>query len=227
MTSRKLMRQVFYSLETTLVSAMEKIATPALKKKYIGKAAHDANRLVLIVTLSISFIYVSWIIIPLVTALLPLQTGKIDRNDESLNAAMYLMWTPQNYTEYPKLELVLAFKCSTIFFGVLIFATTIVLILVVCSYLTSYFKLLSQCIQDIEELYPEKQKSVEGKNNDMNEDTKNNGQAELKVDILASNVKTLETRDDLIDILQREESVDEKRYTYLRECTIFHQILLE
>ena len=218
--NRMVFRKVLLSLDTILFPEMGKFASESLQNQYVGKAVRFANKLLAGATILLSSIFIPWIFIPVISAVVRLASGQVDRNDESLNSIMYVMWVPQNFTEAPKLELVIAFKSCALLAGVLSFGVTVTAVLTITVYLTSYFRLLCQSIEDIESLFPDKIIKIYKATNRSESDSSLENQI-------------LSTTSDMLQSLRVSGTVElfdtnhEERYAYLKKCTAFHQKLLE
>ena len=216
---RKQMSQVLHSMGTTLLYGMEHIASTYIEKEYIDKTARSANRVVYVITVTTSLVFVPWIIFPCILIPFSIITGRLDRSDESLNSAIFMMWVPQNFTAAPKLELTIAFKSFSIFAGVLLFGATVTMFLIICIYLTSCFTLLRRCIDDIDIIFPEENVSKTSNDTEMVHQPDNVSDYQ-KTLTSETNVKS-DTGGNTIDFNH------ENRYNYLKELTKFHQILFQ
>ena len=200
LTHRNDFKNVLLSLETILSPEMRTFASTSLQNKYIDKTIRYANKLLGITTVIITSSFIPWVIIPVIFTMVNIIIGDIDRNDESLDYVVYQMWVPQNFTEAPMLELVIAFKSFSFFSAVMTYGTTVTSILIVSVYLTSYFIILRRSIEDDESLFPEEMH-------------------ESQLHEVVASARTTETSSDV---------EHEERYKkHLKECIQFHQKLIE
>jgi hypothetical protein len=159
---RKELVRLLESLETHFVPYVEKISTPTKYAPIIKEASRKAAILVWFLLALCWFVLFSWVFLPLTVRNLDMLTSTDDATEEPLDLPddylkyfALIIWLPPNIHTSPMYELVLIFDSIAAYVVDSNLTGTNTIFFIFMFNISTHFKILASCIQDIDEMFPD------------------------------------------------------------------------
>jgi hypothetical protein len=159
---RKELVRLLESLETHFVSYIDKIATPTKYEPIIKEASQKASILIWVLLSLCWFVLFSWVFLPLIARNFPMFTSTDEETDEPLDLPddylkyfALIIWLPPNIHTSPMYELVLIFDSVAAYVVDSNLTGTNTIFFIFMFNISTHFKILASCIQDIDDMFPE------------------------------------------------------------------------
>jgi hypothetical protein len=159
---RKQLVRLLESLETHFVPYVDKIATPTKYAPIIQEASQKASILIWVLLSLCWFVLFSWVFLPLIVRNFPMLTSTDEETDEPLDLPddylkyfALIIWLPPNIHTSPMYELVLIFDSVAAYVVDSNLTGTNTIFFIFMFNISTHFKILASCIQDIDDMFPE------------------------------------------------------------------------
>ena len=152
----------------------------------------------------------------------------------------FRMWLPQNATQTPIYQFIYIYQALENSFVILLHVTHIMITLSLMFYLTSQFKVLTACLESVEDVLPyfkdvrtsnddisgtnPKERSKRGNEEKLTKINKNIGYSG-RYEALHRDESDGWTKNDSLEMLHTQN--DEEMYCFLVNCVKYHQLLLQ
>jgi hypothetical protein len=175
--NRKQLVRLLESLETHFVSYIDKVASPTKYVPIIRVASQQASILIWTLLVVCWVVLFAWGFLPIIVRYFDLLTSTDEGKDESLDSKdEYLkyfgliMWLPPNIDTFPVYELVYIFDAVAAYVVDSNLTGSNTIFFIFMFNISTHFKILTSCIQDIDDMFSEANTETENAPNDRSLD---------------------------------------------------------
>jgi hypothetical protein len=159
---RKQLVRLLESLETHFVSYIDKVASPTIYVPIIREASQQASLLIWTLLVVCWVVLFAWGFLPMIVRYYDVVTSidegineSLESKDEYLKYFGLIMWLPPNIDTFPVYELVYAFDAVAAYVVDSNLTGSNTIFFIFMFNISTHFKILTSCIEDIDEMFPE------------------------------------------------------------------------
>jgi hypothetical protein len=159
---RKQLVRLLESLETRFVSYIDKVASPNKYVPIISYASRQASILIWTLLAVCWVVLFAWGFLPMIVRYFDLLTSgdkgideTLDSKDEYLKYFGLIIWLPPNIDIFPVYELVYIFDAVAAYVVDSNLTGSNTIFFIFMFNISTHFKILTSCIQDIDDMFPE------------------------------------------------------------------------